>query len=352
MVKEKSQRVNLRFHGLAKTFPFQADPQLNLKAGDVVIAEGDNGPELGVVSIPTSWQMAGMGSESSDAQSRHSKRYAESDWLEAGTEERTSRFDLPSRPLASLRTEELPRVLRLATPQDEQTYAANCVVEEKAFAYCREQIQALKIEMSLVAVEYSLNRSKLLFYFTAEGRVDFRALVRQLAQQFRTRIELRQIGVRDEARMVGGLGVCGRELCCKSYINKWIPVNIKMAKEQGLSVHPRKVSGCCGRLLCCLKYEYETYLEAKKRMPVLEQEVQTPEGKGVVKGLDYLGEKVHVLLNQEEEKKTFTLEQLQFVPKKKSGRKSTPSTNRAKALDEEWSKKASSSRTEKELGED
>lgn len=176
----------------------------------------------------------------------------------------------------------LKSVIRRATPEDLEVLEQNREKEKRAFTICEEKIAKHGLEMKLVDTEYTFDNSKVLFYFTAEGRVDFRALVKDLASVFRTRIELRQIGVRDEAKMLGGLGVCGRPFCCSSFLGEFQPVSIKMAKEQGLSLSPVKISGTCGRLMCCLKYEQDAYLDLLKRTPKIGAIVNTPEGKGEV----------------------------------------------------------------------
>lgn len=176
----------------------------------------------------------------------------------------------------------LKSVIRRATPEDLEILEQNREKEKRAFKICEEKIAKHELEMKLVDVEYTFDSSKVLFYFTADGRVDFRALVKDLASVFRTRIELRQIGVRDEAKMLGGLGVCGRPFCCSSFLGEFQPVSIKMAKEQGLSLSPVKISGTCGRLMCCLKYEQDAYLDLLKRTPKIGAIVSTPEGKGEV----------------------------------------------------------------------
>ena len=176
----------------------------------------------------------------------------------------------------------LKPVIRRATAEDLKVVEQNKEKEKHAFKICEEKIAKHGLEMKLVDTEYTFDGSKVMFYFTADGRVDFRALVKDLASVFRTRIELRQIGVRDEAKMLGGLGVCGRPFCCSSYLGEFQPVSIKMAKEQGLSLSPVKISGTCGRLMCCLKYEQEAYLDLLKRTPKIGAIVNTPDGKGEV----------------------------------------------------------------------
>ena len=176
----------------------------------------------------------------------------------------------------------LRRVLRAATEEDKKTVEENRRLEKEAFAICEKKIRAHQLEMKLVEVEYTFDRGKILFYFTADGRVDFRELVKDLAGVFRTRIELRQIGVRDEAKMLGGLGVCGCPLCCATFLDDFAPVSINMAKDQGLSLNPSKISGSCGRLMCCLKYENEAYQDLLRSTPKVNAVVITPDGKGTV----------------------------------------------------------------------
>ena len=188
-------------------------------------------------------------------------------------------------------------MVRIATERDLETVQKNHEKEKRAFAICQEKIAAHGLEMKLVEVEYNFEGNKILFFFTAEGRVDFRALVKDLAGVFHARIELRQIGVRDEAKMLGGLGICGRPLCCASFLDEFQPVSIKMAKTQNLSLNPTKISGTCGRLMCCLKYEQEAYEDAVRRMPKNESFVETPEGVGTVSQVDLLKETVKVRLD-------------------------------------------------------
>ena len=188
-------------------------------------------------------------------------------------------------------------VLRLATENDHKTAAYNQKREKEAFAICEKKIAAHKLEMKLVNVECNFEGNKIIFFFTAEGRVDFRELVKDLASVFRARIELRQIGVRDEAKMLGGLGICGRPLCCSQFLEEFIPVSIKMAKTQNLSLNPTKISGTCGRLMCCLKYEQNAYEDAAKRVPKNDSFVDTPDGVGNVSAVDLLREEVSVRLD-------------------------------------------------------
>ena len=192
-------------------------------------------------------------------------------------------------------------VIRVATPKDLETVEKNREKEKKAFTVCQEKIQEHGLDMKLVDVEYSFDGSKILFFFTSENRVDFRALVKDLAGIFRARIELRQIGVRDEAKMLGGLGICGKPFCCSQFLDEFQPVSIKMAKTQNLSLNPTKISGTCGRLMCCLKYEQEAYEDAVKRCPKQESFVETPDGVGTVTGVNLLRETVKVRLDDEPE---------------------------------------------------
>jgi len=188
----------------------------------------------------------------------------------------------------------LKKVVRIATEEDEQRAAYNAKREEEAFRVCQEKVAKHKLEMKLVSVEYTFDNSKIIFYFTANGRVDFRELVKDLASVFKMRIELRQIGVRDEAKMLGGLGSCGRPICCGAFLGDFQPVSIKMAKEQNLSLNPTKISGQCGRLMCCLKYEQDTYEQTLKRVPRVGKDIVTPDGVGVITEINAIREKVKV----------------------------------------------------------
>ncbi|MBR2661239.1 MAG: stage 0 sporulation family protein [Clostridia bacterium] len=190
----------------------------------------------------------------------------------------------------------LKKTIRIATEQDIQHGVENRQKEKEAFSVCQKKIAEHKLEMKLVSVEYAFDNSKILFFFTANGRVDFRALVKDLASIFKMRIELRQIGVRDEAKMLGGLGPCGRPICCGTFLDQFQPVSIKMAKEQNLSLNPTKISGVCGRLMCCLKYEQEHYEMTRKKMPKIGREVITPDGAGPVTDLNIVKETVFVRL--------------------------------------------------------
>lgn len=188
----------------------------------------------------------------------------------------------------------LKQVVRVATAEDIARAENNAAREKEAYAICQEKILQHKLEMKLVDVEYTFDNSKIIFYFTANGRVDFRELVKDLASVFKMRIELRQIGVRDEAKMLGGLGSCGRPICCGAFLGDFQPVSIKMAKEQNLSLNPTKISGQCGRLMCCLKYEQDHYEQTRKRMPRVGREIITPDGSGVINAINVLEETVRV----------------------------------------------------------
>lgn len=246
---EHLRLVGVSFHCAGKVFDFHA-LDLDLNVGHKVIVETERGRALGtIVRAPQ---------------------------LTAGEK-------APPR---------LKSILRIATVSDIEQARANEEKEKEAISFCRQRIQQRNLEMKLVRAEYLFDSSKILFYFTADGRIDFRDLVRDLAQQLRTRIEMRQIGVRDEAKLVGGLGVCGRELCCSSYLREFAPVSVKMAKVQGLALNPSKISGQCGRLLCCLAYEYETYNELRKNLPKVGKKVTLPGGTAEVISLDVLSQSV------------------------------------------------------------
>lgn len=250
--------IGVKFRNGGKSYYF--DPgELYIKQGDDVIVETARGIELGHVSISV-------------------KNVSEDEIVSP-----------------------LKAVIRIATEKDLKQAENNARKEHEAFKICMEKIEKHKLDMKLTSVEYTFDGSKILFYFTSGGRVDFRELVKDLASVFKTRIELRQIGVRDEARMVGGLGICGRGLCCAAHMGDFQPVSIKMAKEQGLSLNPTKISGCCGRLMCCLKYEQDCYEEMLKVTPREGSVVKTPEGKGIVTSVMMLRGKVTVKLDRENE---------------------------------------------------
>lgn len=209
----------------------------------------------------------------------------------------------------------LRKLIRPATPEDLRTVEENHKKEKSAFKACEKRIEARGLEMKLVDVEYTFDNSKILFYFTADGRVDFRELVKDLAGIFRTRIELRQIGVRDEAKMLGGIGICGRPFCCGSFLGGFQPVSIKMAKEQGLSLNPVKISGACGRLMCCLKYEQEAYQDLLRNTPKVNAIVSTPDGKGVVIDQNLLTRRLTVRLDKDPDAapKVYTVDQVKLL---------------------------------------
>ncbi|MGM9987025.1 MAG: stage 0 sporulation family protein [Bacillaceae bacterium] len=204
----------------------------------------------------------------------------------------------------------LKKVLRIATVEDKRVVDENKIAAKEAYEVCLEKVLHHNLDMKLVDVEYTFDRNKVIFYFTAEGRIDFRELVKDLAAIFRTRIELRQIGVRDEAKMLGGIGPCGRMLCCSTFLGDFEPVSIKMAKDQNLSLNPSKISGLCGRLMCCLKYENDEYEAAKEHLPDLEEMISTPLGLGKVIGLNILERLIQVELVDKERVVEYTLEEL------------------------------------------
>ena len=247
--------VGVRFKDAGKTYYF--DPAGHtVAAGDMVVVETARGIECGEVAIPN----------------------------------RTVSDDSVVKPLKA--------VVRVATEEDKKRVKDNEARRKKAMKLCQERIAAHKLDMKLVDAEYAFDNSKLLFYFTADGRVDFRELVKDLASSFRTRIELRQIGVRDEAKMLGGLGICGRPFCCSQFLNDFQPVSIKMAKEQGLSLNPTKISGTCGRLMCCLKYEQEAYESLIRSTPRAGSAVITEEGRGIVTEVSLLTGMLKVRLDK------------------------------------------------------
>ncbi len=247
--------IGVRFKDVGKIYYFDPDGH-NLKKGDHIIVETSRGVECGEVAMSN-------------------RNIADED------------ISYP-----------LKKLIREATDEDLQKVADNKEKEKKAFDICVEKIKLHKLKMKLVDVEYTFDNSKILFYFTADGRVDFRELVKDLAYVFRTRIELRQIGVRDEAKMLGGLGICGRPFCCNSFLGEFQPVSIKMAKEQGMSLNPVKISGTCGRLMCCLKYEQEAYSDLLKTTPKTGAIVQTPDGKGTVTDMNLITGRLTVSLHK------------------------------------------------------
>lgn len=249
--------VGVRFKKAGKIYYFDPD-EINIKLGDNVIVETIRGIEFGEVVLGI--------------------REVPEDQIVAP----------------------LKKVIRVATEEDKVIYQQNKSKEKDALAICIQKVQQHNLEMKLIDVEYTFDNNKIIFYFTADGRVDFRELVKDLASVFKTRIELRQIGVRDESKMIGGIGPCGRALCCSSFLGDFAPVSIKMAKEQSLSLNPTKISGICGRLMCCLKYEQEAYEYARKVVPRIGSLVDTPEGKGEIVDNNLLKEQVKVMLELQE----------------------------------------------------
>lgn len=215
----------------------------------------------------------------------------------------------------------LKSVIRIATEEDKRAEEKNREKEKEAFEICLEKIRKHNLDMKLINAEYTFENNKVLFYFTADGRIDFRELVKDLAAVFRTRIELRQIGVRDETKIRGGIGICGRPLCCHTYLSEFAPVSIKMAKEQNLSLNPTKISGVCGRLMCCLTNEEETYEELNSRLPAIGDTVTTNEGlKGEVQSVSVLRQLVKVVVtleNDEKEIREYKVDELKFRPRKR-----------------------------------
>lgn len=251
--------IGVRFKPVGKTYYF--DPQdFEINKGDNVIVETSRGIEYGTVVVGR-------------------KEINDDELLK------------PVKP-----------IMRPAQQEDHERYRENKKKEKEAFDICAEKIKRHGLEMKLIEVEYTFDGSKILFYFTADGRVDFRELVKDLAMVFRTRIEFRQIGVRDESKTIGSIGVCGRSLCCSKFLGEFAPVSIKMAKEQGLSLNPSKISGACGRLMCCLKYEQDTYEELLKKLPRHGALVKTPDGNGIVESVSVLKEKVKVSVGEEKER--------------------------------------------------
>ena len=237
-------------------------------------------------------------------------------------------------------TQPLKSVIRLATEDDKKKEEKNKEKEKEAFKICLDKIHKHGLEMKLIDAEYTFDNNKVLFYFTADGRIDFRELVKDLASVFRTRIELRQIGVRDETKIRGGIGICGRPLCCHTYLSEFAPVSIKMAKEQNLSLNPTKISGVCGRLMCCLTNEEETYEELNSHLPANGDHVTTPEGlRGDVQSVNVLRQLVKVVVtldNDEKEIRKYPAAELKFKPrrKKKDVRLSKEEMKELKALEE------------------
>lgn len=268
--------VGVRFRNAGKIYYF--DPiDMEMETGTHVIVETARGVEFGVVMIPP--------------------KDVEDDKV----------------------TQPLKPVIRIATDEDEKQQQKNKDKQEGAYKICQEKIKKHGLEMKLVQAEYTFDNNKLLFYFTADGRIDFRELVKDLASVFRTRIELRQIGVRDETKILGGIGICGRQLCCSSYLSEFVPVSIKMAKEQNLSLNPTKISGVCGRLMCCLKNEQETYEYLNSTLPEINEYVSTKDGlRGEVQSVSVLRQivKVKVDVNGEKELREYKVNELKFKQKK------------------------------------
>lgn len=215
----------------------------------------------------------------------------------------------------------LKPIIRIATEDDSRKYEENKKKSERAFEICLEKIAKHKLDMKLIEAEYTFDNNKVLFYFTADGRIDFRELVKDLAAVFKTRIELRQIGVRDETKMVGGIGICGRELCCNRHLSEFVPVSIKMAKEQNLSLNPTKISGVCGRLMCCLKHEQDTYEYLNEKLPNVGDFVKTVDGnKGEVLSVNVLRQKVKIVVTDKDDNKEvmeYPVSDLRFKPRKR-----------------------------------
>lgn len=243
----------------------------------------------------------------------------------------------------------LKSVIRMATKEDEEKEASNKKKEKEAFKICLEKIKKHNLEMKLIDAEYTFDNNKVLFYFTADGRIDFRDLVKDLASVFKMRIELRQIGVRDETKIVGGIGICGRALCCHSYLSEFIPVSIKMAKEQNLSLNPSKISGVCGRLMCCLKNEEETYEYLNSKLPGIGDMVQTDDGlKGEVQSVSVLRQLVKIIvdIDGEKEAREYKADQLKFRARRKK-EKISVDDKELKELEELEKKEGKSKKDEK-----
>ena len=287
--------VGVRFKSVGKIYYF--DPTgFDIKAGDNVIVETARGVEFGDVAMGI-------------------KDVADSEVVQP-----------------------LKKVLRFATDEDRAHAADNCRKEKEAFVICSEKIAQHNLDMKLINVEYTFDNNKILFYFTSDGRVDFRELVKDLAAVFKTRIDLRQIGVRDEAKMMGGLGVCGRCLCCKSFLGDFQPVSIRMAKEQGLSLNPTKISGNCGRLMCCLKYEQEAYEHLLSKTPNVGAVVNTSMGQGIIVDVSLLKGLVKVKLDDGNEAglETFKVDEVKVIknPSKRDLAQEAADAASLKALEE------------------
>ena len=232
----------------------------------------------------------------------------------------------------------LKSVIRVATPKDDAREENNRKKEKEAFQICLKKIREHNLDMKLIEAEYTFDNNKVLFYFTADGRIDFRELVKDLAAVFKTRIELRQIGVRDETKILGGIGICGRPLCCHTFLSEFAPVSIKLAKAQNLSLNPTKISGVCGRLMCCLKNEQETYEYLNKKLPAVGDYVTTPDGlKGEVSSVNVLRQLVNVLVdvNDEKEIQEYKVEELKFKPRHKKVKLSAEEVKACASLEKE-----------------
>ena len=237
----------------------------------------------------------------------------------------------------------LKEVLRMATKEDDEREKANRQQEREAYKVCQQKIREHNLDMKLIDAEYTFDNNKVLFYFTADGRIDFRQLVKDLAAIFKTRIELRQIGVRDETKILGGIGICGRCLCCHTYLSEFAPVSIKMAKEQSLSLNQTKISGVCGRLMCCLKNEQDTYEELNKRLPGIGDSVTTPDGlTGTVHSVNVLRQTVRVVIEENDEKEIqdYPVDDLKFRSRRKKGKNQDPDGKEAVEKKPEEPKKA------------
>ncbi|MBI5186725.1 MAG: stage 0 sporulation family protein [Nitrospinae bacterium] len=263
--------VGIKFLGSGKVYPYLSG-EGSLKVGEWVVVEIENGENFGMIAF-----------------AKH--------------------------PLADKKAEagSFKRILRKASPDDMERVQRNTELEREGYQICQEKIEERGLPMKLSRVEFSFDSQRATFYFTAEGRVDFRDLVRDLAHHFKTKIEMKQIGVRDEARIIGGCGPCGVKLCCASFLKDFEPVSIKMAKDQNLPLNPVKISGVCGRLMCCLVYEHEMYREARKKMPVCGVCVMTPNGQGTVEKVDLLQEKILVAYPDTEKKETMLFSEVTVV---------------------------------------
>lgn len=231
----------------------------------------------------------------------------------------------------------LKEVIRIAGQEDAEREAQNRIKEKEAYKICLKKIREHGLQMKLIDAEYTFDNNKVLFYFTADGRIDFRQLVKDLASIFKTRIELRQIGVRDETKIMGGIGICGRQLCCHTYLSEFAPVSIKMAKEQNLSLNQTKISGVCGRLMCCLKNEQETYEELNKKLPGNGDTVTTPDGiQGIVHSVNVLRQRVKVIveINDEKEIQEYAVNELKFRPRRKKVKVSEQEMKELKNLED------------------